>query len=471
MANKLDEYLVMLRDMGVPENQLRNFRNGGYAPQRKQALFHAIARQADKPGGPDQIGFGGARGGGKTHAAFAQLTLDDCQRVPGLKALMLRKIGKAVQETVQDLRNTVLKHTPHEYKRGERVLYFPNGSRVVLGNFKDEKDIDSYLGLEYDVIVIEEATTLTYNKYKSIRTTLRTSKKNWRPRLYATTNPGNIGHAWYKKRFIRPFNDEAEGDTRFIPATVYDNAYVNEGYRKTLEDLTGWVREAWLNGNWEIAAGQFFTTWNEDVHIKPWFKVPENWRVWLAYDYGFTHYSVIYLLAEDADDGTLWFLDEHYNRKWLVPTHADAVRSMLKNNGVTVGRLSAIVAGADVFNKRGDVGEYSIAELWAAEGFTMTKANQDRINGAAEFLLRLGDAEKGVDPGLLVTERCPLLIETMPILVHDPHRSEDVLKMDLDEDGEGGDDAYDAGRYGLMEQAGARNRRLESAKNPFYEGG
>lgn len=467
MANSLMKYITMLRDMGMPAEQVTNFYNAGYAPQRKQAMFHAVAREADNSDGPNQIGFGGARGGGKTHAAFSQVALDDCQRVPGLKALMLRKIGKAVQETVQDLRNTVLKHTPHEYRRGERILYFPNGSRIVLGNFKDERDIDSYLGLEYDVIVIEEATTLTYSKYKAIRTCLRTSKTNWRPRLYATTNPGGVGHAWYKKRFIMPFNDGEEDETRFIPATVYDNAYVNEGYKATLEDLTGWLREAWLEGNWDISAGQFFTTWNERIHVKDWFGVPENWRVWLSYDYGFTHNTVIHLCAEDPDTGAMWFIDEHYAPKWLVPSHAKAVRKMLEVNGVAESRISAFVAGADVFSKR-DTGEYSIAELWSKEKFGLTQANQDRINGAAEFLLRLGDEDRGIEPELFVTRRCPLLIETLPILVHDPHRPEDVLKMDMDEDGEGGDDAYDCARYGLMEQAGARSRRLSRAENPFY---
>ena len=35
----------------------------------------------------------------------------------------------------------------------------------------------------------------------------------------------------------------------------------------------------------------------------------------------------------------------------------------------------------------------------------------------------------------------------MPGLLHDPNRPEDVLKVDADEDGVGGDDAADALRY------------------------
>ena len=44
-----------------------------------------------------------------------------------------------------------------------------------------EKDIDAYLGLEYDVIGIEEATTLSSRKHRDITTCCRTSKPNWRP--------------------------------------------------------------------------------------------------------------------------------------------------------------------------------------------------------------------------------------------------------------------------------------------------
>jgi len=66
------------------------------------------------------------------------------------------------------------------------------------------------------------------------------------------------------------------------------------------------------------------------------------------------------------------------------------------------------------------------------------------------MLARLGDVEAGIEPTWYIFENCHYLIETIPILEHDPHRPEDVLKFDVDEDGNGGDDPYDAARYGLM---------------------
>ena len=50
------------------------------------------------------MGYGGARGGGKSHWLLAQMGVDDCQRVPELKCLLLRKVGKANLEHFEDLR-------------------------------------------------------------------------------------------------------------------------------------------------------------------------------------------------------------------------------------------------------------------------------------------------------------------------------------------------------------------------------
>ena len=66
---------------------------------------------------------------------------------------------------------------------------------------------------------------------------------------------------------------------------------------------------------------------------------------------------------------------------------------------------------------------------------------------------RLGDAENNISHRLSIFNRCKLLIRTMPTLVHNPKNPEDVLKVDADEDGQGGDDAYDSLRYGLVEMS------------------
>ena len=461
-ATRLPAYARGARAAGCPRDQIVRFCAAGYAAQPKQLLFHAACRLCDLPGGPTQIGFGGARGGAKSHAMLAQIALDDCQRRPGLKALLLRKVGKSAREGFEDLRARLLKAVPHHWRRAEGLLTFPNGSRILLGHFHDESDVDAYLGLEYDVIGVEEATTLTHTKYKAIRTCCRTSKPAWRPRIYTTTNPGGVGHAWYKATFIAPWragatltggNGRPETDTRFIPSTVDDNQFVNRDYAATLDSLAGWQKRAWRYGDWDIAAGQFFTTFRAGVHAVDPFPIPPNWTVWLAMDYGFTHHNAILLFAQDGD-GNIYVADELAERRWLVPRHAQALVAMLARHGIAPSRLSCFVAGRDCFAARpSEAG--SIADQWAAEGWTIEVASDDRINGAAEVLHRLGDVEAMIEPSLHIFRTCGRLLDCLPALEHDPHRPEDVLKWDTGEDGAGGDDLYDALRYGLLACPGA----------------
>lgn len=436
--------------VGCPQDQLINFLSAGYVPQPKQLELHAAARECDYPNGPDQIGFGGARGPGKSHAVFAQIALDDCRRFDDVKALYLRKVGKQAREQFDDLRRRVLGNIPHEYNRSTGVVSLDNGSRIIIGHFNAEKDVDNYLGMEYDVIAIEEATTLSATKYKTLRDSNRSSKPGVRPRIYATTNPGGVGHAWFRKRFVEPWRMDTEHYTRFIPATVEDNVFIDDGYRRKLEENTGWRLRAYRYGDWDIAAGQFFTTFRHDVHVCPsWESVPRNWLLWGGFDYGFTHPTVFYLMGLDSD-GVIHIIDEHREEKWLPPQHAEAMHALLARHGFAVPDLRLTAAGADVFAQRGDRSGLTIAEQYAAEGFPLERATMDRINGAAEILKRLGDPDNGQPARIQIWDRCRYLIECLPTLEHDPRRPEDVLKVDVDEDGEGGDDPYDAARYGIM---------------------
>src|SRR5215471_5814531 len=256
----LFRYLAQAHETGCPRDQMENFIRAGIILQPRQLAASAAARLCDKPDGPVAIGYGGARGGGKSHWLLSQMGADDCQRTPGLKCLLLRKVGKANLEHFEDLRRKLFGGLAHEFSAFRGVLTFDNGSRILAGHFQNEKDIDAYLGLEYDVIGIEEATTLTARKYSDIATCCRSARPDWRPRIYSTTNPGGVGHGWYRAKFVAPMVEGREAETRFVSALVTDNAFNNPEYKRVLEGLSGWQKRAWLEGDWDLAAGQFFTT-------------------------------------------------------------------------------------------------------------------------------------------------------------------------------------------------------------------
>jgi len=444
-----ERYFLMGRRAGCPKDQMQRFERADAILQQRQLAASAAARLCDLPDGPTAIGYGGARGGGKSHWMLAQMGVDDCQRVPGLKCLLLRKVGKANLEHFEDLRRKLFFKLPHEFSAFRGILTFSNGSRIIAGHFQAEKDIDAYLGLEYSVIGIEEATTLTSRKFQDISTCCRTSIPNWRPRIYSTTNPGGVGHAWYRTRFVLPYLEKRETETRFVPARVADNSFNNPEYRKVLENLTGWQKRAWLDGSWDIAAGQYFTTLNREVHVVNDFDETRAREFFVALDYGYAHYTVALLGCTDGD-GNIFVVDEHAERLWLPERHAAAIKAMVARHKIgdrklEIGDLKRIVAGADVFSRQSD--GTTIAAQYAKHGITLRCANTDRVNGWAEILTRLGDIEAGIRPTLFIHSRCGRLLDTLPSLQHDPNKPEDVLKIDADEDGLGGDDCADALRY------------------------
>lgn len=456
VATPIDRYITAAKAAGNPPDQIERFIRAGIVLQPRQLEASAAARSCDALGGPLEIGYGGARGGGKSHWGMAQVGADDCQRFPGLKVLVLRKVGKALREGVTDMLRRIYVGLPYSWAPSDQTVHFPNGSRMILGHFQKESDIDAYLGLEYDLILIEEATTLSASKRRAILTCLRTSKDGWRPRCYSTTNPGGIGHAWYKAAIVDPHRSstgyrpwqQQTGPTRYLPATVDDNRFVNTEYAGQLDSLTGWQLRAWRYGDWEIAAGQFFMNFRRAIHVIPPMAIPANWPAYLGLDHGFVHYTTAYLATRG--DGAIYLLDEYAARRQLVPANAEGISAMLARNELRAGQLRRCVAGGDVFARR-HTGA-TIADEYKTYGLTFTPANDDRINGAGELLSRFGDAERTppIAPRLFVSERCVGLIATLPLLQHDPHRPEDVLKTDTDEDGVGGDDHYDGARYTVM---------------------
>ena len=350
-----ERYVRAAHAAGCPADQVRNFLRAGIVLQPKQLEFAAAARACDSEGGPVEVALGGARGPGKSHALLCQLG-DDGSRHPGLKMLLLRKVGASAKEGFEGLLPKTIGRLG-AYTPSQGIFRFhDNGSWIRLGHFQHERDVDKYLGLEYDVVALEEATTLSAAKKTSIFSCCRSPVgSGWRARKYLSTNPGGVGHAWFKARFVGPCRDGCETDTRFIPCTVDDNRFASVEYVKFLDGLTGWLKRAWRYGDWDIAAGQYFTTWRRDVHViaPPDTPYPTNWRFWLSLDYGFVHYTMVYLLAQ-AGDGDALILDEHGERRWLVERHCAATDAMLARHGLPKYRIERFVADPSMFSPRQD---------------------------------------------------------------------------------------------------------------------
>lgn len=461
MANQpLDPILLskcsqIAKTAGSPFDQAQRFIGLGHIPFPWQWEFHAAAREADLPDGPTDIGAGGARGPGKSHAVLAQVALDDCQRQDSLKILFLRQTGNAAQESFDDLILKVLQGKI-PYRKTGVMLRLGNNCRILLGGFRDEKDIDKYVGIEYDIIIVEELNQLTEEKYTKLRGSLRTSKPNWRPRMYTSFNPGGIGHQFVKNRYVLPHMKDEQKETRFIPSTYRDNPTLNKEYIEYLESLTGELGRAWREGDWDIFAGQAFSEFRQQTHtIKP--IMPSiHFEHGLSIDWGYTekkpcafsaylHATIKMKLPDGQNFNRVitykeWSGNLKNPREWAKIIYEDCVLM-----GIKPGKG---IADSSMFNPSSDYGK-SISDLFKETWKTLhgdnwlmlQRGTKDRIGRKATAHDWLSIAPDGL-PYWIITENCYQLLTTLPILQIDEHNFEDV-------DTDGLDDPYDSVTYYL----------------------
>lgn len=309
MARKNDPYIykVLRRETPSP---------------RQQEFFRAEAAN---------VAYGGARGGGKSWAMRRKLVML-AMRYPGLKLLLLRR-------TLPELRANHILPLQRElegyaaWSSTERAFRFPNGSRLVMGYCDNDSDCAQYQGQEYEVIGFEEATNFEPDWLTFIATCLRTTRTDFTPRIYYTCNPGGPGHAYIKRLFIdQAFLDgESPQDYVFIPAKVYDNQVLMQrdpGYLKRLEALPPAKRRAHLEGDWNVYEGQVFAEWRDDpahyadgkwTHVIEPFDIPDTWRVYRSFDFGYAKPFSVGWWAVDFD-GRLYRILELYG---CVPGEPD----------------------------------------------------------------------------------------------------------------------------------------------------
>lgn len=435
------EFLKRAGEAGMPQEQSTHFLECDYLPLPWSLGFHAAAREADHGNGPVMIGAGGARGPGKSHGIMAQAGLDDCWRAPGLKVLFLRRVLKSAAESFDDLIRKVFGSVERVALAGRVEFPAWNDSRILIGGYKDERDIDKFLGIEYDTIVIEEGTQISGERREKIRGSLRTSRSDWRPRLYESTNPGGLGHTAFKDLYIMPWRKKQQTTTRFFPATYKDNPFLKPEYIQYLESLTGPLGKAWRDGDWDVFEGQAFPSFSWDKHVCKPFDIPAHWTRYRGVDWGYRNAFACVWIAKEPDTGRLYIYREVVQAGL---TDRQQARAILDNS--LPGEKFAATYGDPSMWAAKNVEDriFSTYDEYAAEKVYLTKADNHRIGGKRKIDTLLADLPDG-KPGLIVFESCENWINTVPTL---PYAKSGNME---DVDTEADDHEYDATRYAMTQ--------------------
>ncbi|CAN5467539.1 terminase family protein [soil metagenome] len=316
------------------------------------------------------------------------------------------------------------------------------GGTIALRNLDNP---EKYKSTEFAAIAVEELTHNTEDVFTALRSRLRWPGVE-RPKFAAATNPGGIGHAWVRQLWIdQDFPEHMKAiahEFKFIPALVSDNPHVDPEYKRlNLDTLPEQERKALAEGDWNQFSGQYFTQWREEVHAIAPIEIPWYWKIERVGDWGEAAPCAILWIATDTE-GFKYVIGEVYGKGMSIERQAALIHAFEKGKNIQkVGILDSACFTTSGMTR-------SLAEQYEDYGVRWTpsaKGPGSRIPGwrmirkALQFE-RDADGRVQSPPNLRVFKTCTNLIRTLPSLIHDKHKVEDL-------DTKGDDHLADALRY------------------------
>lgn len=251
-----------------------------------------------------------------------------------------------------------------------------------------------------------------------------------------------VGHAYIKRLFLdRDYKDAENPDEYvFIPSTVYENDFLmkaDPNYVKRLEALPEQRRKAMLYGDWNVYEGQFFTefTDNREGYInKQWthvinpFPIPDTWKRYRSLDWGYSKPFSVGWWAVDHD-GRAYRYREWYG--WtgepdvglrLTPSQVAEEIKRIEGELEPSGTFIQGVADPAIFATQ--TGE-SVAETMGKMGVYFDAGDNKRLAGWDQMRERMRFDHEGYSM-FYVFNTCKQFIRTIPALIHDEVKHEDL---------------------------------------------
>lgn len=452
-----------------------------YTPTPMQAKFHQASAA--------EVLYGGAAGGGKS-AATRHEAVAFALEVPGSRQVIIRRTWPDLNRDMLPKMRLEVPPQLATYNANDHEWRFTNGSVIELGYMANDADVARFQGAEYQRCYVDEAGQHTEYRLRYLMSRLRAAGDvkarmtalGYEPAMRLTANPGGVGHAYLKARFIDPHphghewtpepdaQDPNPGTRLYIPARVTDNPHLDASYEQRLDALPEDERRALRDGDWDVYAGMRFGDWRRDTHVIPYDDIADLVRPGAALvravgvDYGMDA-PFAALWGVKAHDGLVIIYRELYQAGLTPAEQAALIRDAEAEGEVDErgGRMSPIAVDPSTWARNpnqvrapaGAVGQLddgappvgSIADTYRRVlGGRVVKARNERLASIAMIADKLRVRRDGA-PRLLVADTCLNLIRTLPALPRD-RRNPELFDTGAE------DHAVDAARYLLMQLEG-----------------
>ena len=198
------------------------------------------------------------------------------------------------------------------------------------------------------------------------------------------------------------------------------------------------LRQAWLEGKWDVFQGQFFQEFVDDpahyrdrrfTHVIEPFDIPREWSIWRSYDFGYAKPFSCGWWAVDHD-GCVYRILELYGCtgepdegvKWTPEKQFAEIRRIEDTHPWLKGRDILGVADPAIWDSsRGE----SIYETALKHRIFFMKGDNRRIPGWMQMHYRMAFDEEGY-PQLYVFTGCRAFRRTVPGLLFSETEPEDL---------------------------------------------
>ena len=450
----------------------------------------------------NEILYGGAAGGGKSHLMRVEaITL--CSQIKGLQVYLFRRISDDLYKIHMEgaggfyaMLEPWFKAKLVRFNGSKNFLEFWNGSKIWLSHCQYEKDRFKYQGAEIHVLLIDELTHFTDKIYRFLRNRVRLGDLKFPdqfrgklPLILCGSNPGGEGHQWVKRTFVdsapplKPHRTpKKEGGMlrQYIPAKLQDNPTLLKNDPDYIDRLEGLgnpaLVKAMKDGDWNIVAGGALDDVWSDRLILPRFKIPKSWTIDRSFDWGSSHpFSVGWWAQSDGtevefEDGSIfcppagsliqiaeWYGTREPGTNEGLKLSSEELASGIKEHDetlLTTGWIQSPVKPGPADNQIRNVIDKAvptIESVMARKKVTWTKSDKSpgsRVIGLELLRTRMKEAGKDQPekPAIYFMEHCTTSISILPTLPRDEKKPEDV-------DTHAEDHAYDMVRYRVLATA------------------
>ena len=325
-----------------------------------------------------------------------------------------------------------------------------NGNNVIFRGYHSEAQQKQVKSLnEITAIWYEEAENITYKQFSALRMQLRGGNPEDR-QLFLTLNPvkpdGFIAQYFFGTQPDKIFERFPDGRPKVFEKNVYikledgteievpcivicstyrDNPYLTPEQIAGIEDLKNHNMEEYeqlANCKFVKPQGAYFKEFTHGIHTCEPFTIPDHWRRYRTFDYGFDKFACLWIALDD--NGKAYVYKEAYESDLII---SDTIE-LMKDMTLPEENIYETFAPPDMWNRRQETGK-SVAEYYSDAGIYLTRAQSNRAAGwlsVKEWLKIIDTADGSKDTNLVIFNNCENLIRCMPKLMRDKANPNDI---------------------------------------------